>query len=209
MEEKASSQHSSKKLTEISKRMSYYLRHHLGKLHCPVTPDGYVPLHCLLAKREFSGVTVEEIESIVANCSKQRFSLQRMSSDEAGEEILMIRANQGHSIPSATSSGIDPDQIYHLITEPLDYCAHGTRREAVEGIQRTGLNRMGRTHIHFACKPDAKSGFRKDSKVAIHIDMARAMNDGIKFYRSENDVILSDGIDGVIDPKYISRIEFV
>jgi 2'-phosphotransferase len=66
---------------------------------------------------------------------------------------------------------------------------------------------MNRTYIHFASAPNAKSGFRKSSDVLIHIDMPKAMSDGIKFFMSVNGVILSDGIDGIIESKYFSKIE--
>ena len=50
---------------------------------------------------------------------------------------------------------------------------------------------------------------RSSSDVRIYIDVAKAMQDGIEFYLSENGVILSQGKDGVIAPKYFTRVEFV
>ena len=38
---------------------------------------------------------------------------------------------------------------------------------------------------------------RNDCQVLVHVDMAAAMADGIKFYVSSNDVILSEGLDGI------------
>lgn len=71
---------------------------------------------------------------------------------------------------------------------------------------------MNRMHIHFAVgKTDDKeviSGFRKDSTVLIHIDMENAMNDGIEFHMSDNKVILSEGANGIIAPKYFKKIIF-
>jgi 2'-phosphotransferase len=68
------------------------------------------------------------------------------------------------------------------------------------------LNKMSRTHIHFASEPNAISGFRASSSVLIHIDTVSAMSDGIKFFMSDNGVILSEG---PIDLKYFSKIEYV
>jgi 2'-phosphotransferase len=195
-----------KKKTQVSKKLSYYLRHHLGKLHCTVSPDGFVPVSALMTLKDFTGVTFEDIQFIVETCPKQRFSLKKQSLNGVVEDF--IRANQGHSLPSAQSSGIDAAAIYQPITEPMSYCAHGTTREAFAKIQTSGIKRMNRTHIHFAQKPNAKSGFRSSSEVLVHIDMAKAMNDGIKFFLSDNGVILCDGIDGTIDAKYISEVEF-
>lgn len=189
--------------TKVSKSLSYFLRHHLDQLRCPVTADGFVPLSAVLAQRTMTGVTVADIEEIVANCAKQRFALKR-----EGDEYL-IRANQGHSIEAATKAGISSDAIYELITEPLSYCVHGTTDKVWPAIESEGLKKMNRTHIHFISRPDAKSGYRKKSNVLVHIDMERAMRDGIRFYRSENDVVLSAGIDGVLEPKYFSQVEML
>jgi RNA:NAD 2'-phosphotransferase (TPT1/KptA family) len=52
--------------------------------------------------------------------------------------------------------------------------------------------------------PNVKSGARKDSTVFIKINMEEAMKDGIVFYLSENNVILSRG---PIPPKYLSLID--
>jgi 2'-phosphotransferase len=63
---------------------------------------------------------------------------------------------------------------------------------------------MNRTHIHFASKPGAISGFRKSSEVLVHVDMKKAMEDGLEFFMSENNVILCVG---PIDKKYFLKVE--
>jgi 2'-phosphotransferase len=193
------------KETSISKKMSYYLRHHINEISHTVTQDGYVKLSDLLKHKDFvkNNITKSDIEYIVINNDKQRFKL--IMSDTCGE--LMIRANQGHSnSESNISEQIDQTKIYTEIIEPLPYCVHGTTRKAINEIKKTGLNKMSRTHIHFASEHNAKSGFRTSSTVLIHIDMLNAMTDGIKFFISENGVILSEG---PIDPKYFSKIQYV
>lgn len=179
---------------KISKKMSYYLRHGLDKL----TPDsaGYVEINQLLSLDDFVGVKKEEILKEVEINEKKRFGL-----DSTGEKI---RANQGHSLVSGAL--VDESKLLKKIIEPLGYCVHGTRKEHLNKIKATGLKRMNRTHIHFAIKPTAISGFRGTSNVLIHIDMKKAMEDGIEFYLSENDVILCQG---PIDPKYFSKIQIL
>jgi 2'-phosphotransferase len=63
---------------------------------------------------------------------------------------------------------------------------------------------MSRKHIHFAKSLDAVSGKRSDCNLLVYVDMAKAMDDGIVFYESSNGVILTEGIDGILDPKYLS-----
>ncbi|CAN0056248.1 unnamed protein product, partial [Sphacelaria rigidula] len=53
---------------------------------------------------------------------------------------------------------------------------------------------MNRTHIHFATGLPGDngviSGMRAGCKVLIYVDVAAAMADGIRFFRSTNNVIL-------------------
>lgn len=70
---------------------------------------------------------------------------------------------------------------------------------------------MSRNHIHFATgtpkNTDVISGMRKNCEVYIFIDLEKALLDDIKFYKSENGVILSPGDDhGKIDKKYFLKV---
>lgn len=68
-------------------------------------------------------------------------------------------------------------------------------------------------------------GMRKTSEVFIYIDMAKALEgmsqsislnfgaheiihiiEGMTFYRSKNQVILTEGKDGIVSPAYFSRV---
>ena len=40
----------------------------------------------------------------------------------------------------------------------------------------------------------------------IEIDMFKAIKDGINFYISSNNVILTEGIDGTLPPKYFKKV---
>lgn len=40
----------------------------------------------------------------------------------------------------------------------------------------------------------------------IEIDMPAAIKDGINFYVSSNNVILTEGVDGVLSPKYFKKV---
>ena len=47
---------------------------------------------------------------------------------------------------------------------------------------------------------------RGSCDIIIQIDMASAMKDGIDFYISTNSVILTEGIDGCLPPKYFQKV---
>ena len=57
---------------------------------------------------------------------------------------------------------------------------------------------------------EVSSGIRKNAEVYIYVDVNKAIEAGIKFYESENGVILSPGIgkDGIIPTEYFSKVEF-
>jgi 2'-phosphotransferase len=127
---------------------------------------------------------------------KNRFSLINE------EGVWLIRANQGHSM-----------QVQVEMTELIDpiTIVHGTYFKPWELIKQTGLSRMNRQHIHFAVgrlgEDGVVSGMRKSCTVFIYVDCAKAMQDGIKFFKSENNVVLSSGVDGLILCKYFDRVE--
>jgi 2'-phosphotransferase len=86
-------------------------------------------------------------------------------------------------------------------------CIHSTYVKYLDLIKEEGLKVMDRSHIHFSPSLDSKSGKRANTDVIIYIDMEKAMNDNIIFYRSSNNVILSYGINGIIEPKYFKQID--
>ncbi|CEI87003.1 hypothetical protein RMCBS344292_01425 [Rhizopus microsporus] len=202
------------KVTSLSKKLSYVLRHGALKENLKIAPDGFVKLDDLLKLRRFKGVTYPNIQYVVDHNDKKRFELKEE------DNVYYIRATQGHSIPV-----INTDELLEKLDKVTTPVIHGTTMKAWESIKNDGLSKMNRIHIHFAIglpnDPNVKSGVRKSSEVYIFIDADKAMKgnnnnnkkrefinillDGIKFYKSRNDVILSDGIDGTIPPKYFKK----
>jgi 2'-phosphotransferase len=48
---------------------------------------------------------------------------------------------------------------------------------------------------------------RRNVNVIIFLDIKKALEDGIAFYISDNKVILTEGIDGVLPVDYFQKIE--
>ena len=69
---------------------------------------------------------------------------------------------------------------------------------------------MNRNHIHLATgvSEDSKvvSGMRSNCNILIYIDMELAMKDGIKFFKSKNNVVLTEGINGILSTKYFKCV---
>ncbi|EME49750.1 hypothetical protein DOTSEDRAFT_120160 [Dothistroma septosporum NZE10] len=143
----------------------------------------------------------------------------------------LIRANQGHSLKIESEGLLRP-----ITAENVPHAAiHGTTHSAWPQIVASGgLKPMTRNHVHLASglpagfrsiveKDDTTeeaaaaaaaaavpviSGMRKSSTVLMFLDMAKAMEAGIKFWLSDNGVILSEGnADGVVPLEYFKLVE--
>merc|ERR1712228_1170589 len=161
--------------------------------------DGYVQLSELLKLRDFRkhNVTFDLIKEIVDSNDKQRYSMTQE------QNVWFIRANQGHSIKCVKSE--------YLLKEIGKYptVCHGTYFKYLEAVMREGLKSMSRNHVHFGlsdCFKGAVSGMRSSCEILIYLNMSLAMKDGIKFFLSDNNVILSHGLNGVIAPKYFAKV---
>ncbi|CAE7628835.1 trpt1 [Symbiodinium sp. CCMP2456] len=194
---------------KISKTLTQILRHKAPELGLGIQPDGYCLLEEVLAcpwLKELDA-TWDIVQKVVQKSDKKRFELQEVDGQ------LYIRAVQGHSIKV-----IDDDKLLKKLERadelPKD-CVHGTYRRHFESIRKVGLLAGGgqgqgfRNHVHFApYAPGDKrviSGMRYDCEIAIWIDLKKAIADGVPFYISANQVILSPGIKGIIDKKYFLK----
>lgn len=191
-------------ISRISRSMSYILRHGCIERSIPIRDDGYVMMKDLMKQQEMKNVTIDDVKYIVIHSDKQRYAI----TEENG--ILYIRANQGHSKEIGDMLN-DSKMMQKLDTFPQDYqCIHGTTVANWNLIKDSGLSPMGRTHIHFAIGPQGDdkviSGMRTNSQVEIYIDTKKALEQGIKFYKSDNNVILTRDH---IHPDLFEKVVFI
>ncbi|TMW55676.1 hypothetical protein Poli38472_010558 [Pythium oligandrum] len=188
----------------ISKTLAYALRHGAEDLGLNMRASGYVELQELLSKPLCKEITEEQVEEIVRTNTKKRFTI---TTDESGA-VKYIRANQGHTLQL-----VSDDALLTPLEDPseLPYCIHGTYTKFWESILDNGLSRMTRNHIHMTPTEvtggDVVSGFRTNCDLLLYIDVPLALTDGIRFYRSSNNVILSPGVgeSGVLERKYFIK----
>lgn len=193
--------------TTISKLLSWILRHGAEKCGLSIRSDGYVDLAELLCLPSLcaKNVTACDVRRIVANDNKNRYKLVV---NERGCE--KIKANQGHSLKSVE------DLSLTKIVDNSTIVVHGTFYKCWEGIKRDGLRSMNRNYIHFSAtnrnnfqnSSEKISGFRENCEILIYVDVELAQRDGVEFFRSENNVILSKGLvgTGCLPTKYFSKI---
>ena len=114
----------------------------------------------------------------------------------------------GHSL----GIGVDVDTLPEA--NDVDYVAHGTALSAAKSISEQGLTRADRVHVHFLqCTRGGQiygnQRVRSGSQALVIASARTARDDGIRFYRPSSNVILSDGIDGVIPPRFIRSIKLL
>lgn len=188
----------------LSKALAWALRHGAQELGLDMRPSGYVELDQLLKVPKFKHVSMEDIEKVVRNCAKKRYTI----TTDASGDVKYIRANQGHTLQI-----VRDEDLLSPIEDPneLEKCIHGTYSKCWNSILELGLCRMTRNHIHMTSTEvvggDVVSGIRGNCDVHLYINHRLAMADGISFYRSSNNVILSPGVGerGVIERKYFLK----
>lgn len=167
----------------VSRYLSLILRHEPEK--AAVTPDGegWVDLDRLVENSP-EWVTTQAVIDAVAGNDKQRFSLVDGR----------IRANQGHSIK--VDLGLQAMTPPHLLF-------HGTYPGAIGAIEREGLRKMNRHHVHLAEETGtATTVGRRTGTPIVFTVLAGAMHEaGYVFYRSINGVWLTDQV----PPKFLRR----
>ncbi|UZJ51735.1 hypothetical protein CBS101457_001055 [Exobasidium rhododendri] len=217
---------------QLSKALSYILRHGAAKEGLKIRPDGYILLSAVLARPKISKLKLEngksptqdDILQVVASNDKKRFEVSR---DE--DDSLLIRAVQGHSISEITSLDHRPLTLSNLSILSSDTSEqaneqsslpegveilHGTNVQAWEMIRGSGgLSKMKRNHIHLAKgRPGSDSvisGMRNSSSVIIHIDLIAALQDGIPFFLASNGAVLTSGKadTGSLPLQFITKVE--
>lgn len=138
----------------------------------------------------------------------------------------LIRANQGHSIKVDEEGLLEPITLDSEIPTTV---VHGTTHRAWPQILSSGgLKKMTRNHVHFASglpegfqplegthdtqseaqREPVISGMRNTSSVLVFVDMKKALEGGLKFWRSTNGVVLSEGDEnGIVPVAYFARVE--
>ncbi len=171
----------------ISKFISLVLRHQPQLAGLTPDENGWVEVAALIngAARKQVYFNVEQLEDIVATNDKQRFSFDN--------DKRRIRASQGHSIEVELQ--LAPQQ-------PPDLLYHGTVEKFMDSIKEKGLQKMSRHHVHLSSSiaTATQVGSRRGKPVILTIQAAQMEADGYSFFKSENDVWLTD----VVPPQYIA-----
>jgi putative RNA 2'-phosphotransferase len=124
------------KSVEISKFLSYVLRHEPGAIGIRLDSEGWANIHFLIkgANQAGKSITLEQLMRVVETSDKKRFTLS--------DDGQYIRAAQGHSNTSVT--------INHTEKTPPEFLYHGTATRFLESIMKEGLKPQQRQHVHLS-----------------------------------------------------------
>lgn len=175
--------------SELSKEVSYALRHAPWEYELEMDESGGVPLEQLLFSLhqtlKWEDVTKKDLIEMIERSEKKRHEIY----DDK------IRAFYGHSI------------IMKIVKEekmPPNILYHGTARRFMDSIAEKGLLPRSRQYVHLSQDIVTAEivGKRHDNNPQILvIDSLSAWNDGIRFYYGNEKVWLAD----MVPSKYISE----
>ena len=179
---------SSSNLKQISKSLSYVLRHRPDSIGVDLEANGWIAVDTLLAAFQTHGQDIphDVLDRVVAENDKQRF--------EFNDDRSCIRARQGHSVEVdlGYEQAIPPDTLYH-----------GAAIHNLDSIFKSGLLKGKRHHVHLSTNQETmlRVGMRHGKPVLLSIKSQKMYIDGHQFFLTGNDVWLTDHV----PPEYISR----
>ncbi len=165
-----------KAVVTASKKLSWLLRHGAGEAHLAMDSDGYASIADVLRTLKMPRAL---FDLAVGQNDKKRFEVD-------GDRV---RACQGHS--SGVVSMESMEASWSELTQPDGIVWHGTAVAAIDGIVRSGIMSVSRTHVHLAESTDSKVGKRASVDVLLGVSIAAMRAAGEKLWKSPNGVVLA------------------
>lgn len=170
-----------KEYVELSKTLSWALRHKPEGLGIQLSEDGWTNTQILIQQMNAYGksIDLETLITIVETNDKKRFAF---NADQS-----MIRANQGHSV------GVD---LGYVKKNPPVILYHGTAQKNQSSILRTGLVKKARHHVHLSTTLETalQVGQRHGKPMVFKVRAKDMAENGYDFFESDNGVWLTDAV---------------
>lgn len=171
--------------TEISKFLSFVLRHQPEAIGLQLDREGWANIVDLVARARQTGKSIDEsmIRAVVAGNDKKRFAIS--------DDGLRIRAVQGHSTSKVDiqfSPQIPPSILYH-----------GTATRFLDSIKQEGLKPGHRQYVHLSADRETavSVGQRYGIPIVLKIDAKAMQQQGFQFYQAENGVWLTKSVPSI------------
>ena len=170
-------------MSQISKQLSYILRHNPGSHDLSMNKQGWVDVQALV---NAININIAMLVSVVKEDKKGRF--------EFSPNGHLIRATQGHSV--------DVDLGLAVILFHAAKVYHGTATRFLDSIIAEGLKPGSRQHVHMITDPNKarEVGTRHGVPVVIEVNIQALIDDTSQLvYESSNGYILTEHV----PPKYL------
>ena len=169
-------------LISLSRYISFILRHRPDAIGLSLDKHGYIDVQNLInGIKENSDfyIDLDILKFIVETDNKKRYSFS--------EDGTKIRANQGHSVK--VDLGLKE-------VKPPSVLYHGTGEKYLESILKEGLKSKSRMYVHLSSDVDTaiSVGKRHGEPIILNIDTNKMLEDGHKFYLSENGIFLAESV---------------
>ncbi|MXV09030.1 MULTISPECIES: RNA 2'-phosphotransferase [unclassified Xanthomonas] len=172
----------SKQHTDISKFLSFVLRHEPQAASITLDSEGWAEVDALIAGASQSGRTLDAdlIRAVVDSSDKKRFALS--------EDGRRIRAVQGHSNDSVA--------IQYDAKVPPEFLYHGTATRFLDAILAEGLRAGQRHHVHLSqdIATATTVGKRHGTPVVLKVEALRMHQQGFAFFQADNGVWLTQAV---------------
>lgn len=167
-----------KALADISRFLSYVLRHEPEAIGLSLDPEGWAEIDSLIAQANIP-ITHALLYEAVEKNDKKRFALSN--------DRRFVRAVQGHSID--INLGLEP-------SEPPETLYHGTAEKFMPRIQEDGLSPQERKYVHLSTDVQTaiKVGQRHGTPVVLSIPARSMYHDGHPFFCAQNGVWLTSAV---------------
>lgn len=169
----------SKKNTDISKFLSYVLRHKPEAIGLSLDNEGWAIISDLILCSVKEGYTLDNnlLRNIVDSSDKKRFTIS--------DDGLRIRAAQGHSTQQVN--------IAYTEKKPPDILYHGTASRFISAIREQGLIPLSRQYVHLSPDEDTaiQVGQRHGKPLVLKIKALNMYEQGFKFFQADNGVWLT------------------
>ena len=167
------------KIKYQSKHLSWILRHGAAQEGLSMDCAGWVNIHKLLQKIDLN---LQDLNRVIQRNNKARFEIK-------GDNI---RACQGHSLEQlpVTQEGLESSwKLYK--PKMSDIIWHATQACYLDSIQRDGVLRGKRSHVHLASTKESEVGKRNGAPILLKISVKCLRNQGQEVFMSSNGVILT------------------
>lgn len=172
----------SKQHSEISKFLSFVLRHQPDAIGITLDLEGWTDIAALIeaAARDGRQLDRDLIQAVVTTSDKKRFAVS--------DDGLRNRAVQGHS-----TKIVDISYVERL---PPEFLYHGTATRFMESINKDGLLRGARQYVHLSQDEQTALavGQRYGKPLILKIKALLMHEQGFKFFQAQNGVWLTNRV---------------